>query len=606
MTLFKKMIPAFAMLVMLCLSSNAYADYPVVKIKNNTDYPIAGMVEYVSAFCSDDAYTVQPGKTWRAESRGVCLVDEINGRMYVEGDTIGMIYPHMGKKVKSKYGERTSIVAYKSSGTSYSKFQITAHGDQYRIFSEAEHKRVTKEAGMSPGFKLVNKTDWPIAYSMDQVGCLYYDVVPARWNGKDGVRVVDTGAVWFTMHYNIQPDGISPINEFEDCALPVIEITSAVLLGVAETVLTGSPKASGAIAAKVIAKQAVKEAIKISVKEIASQMASQLQNYMSETGSVTMYGQYAGYEWPFRCDKMPEYHITGGPKVLRDNEGGVYIQEGSPLKVVKVNTCGNDMMLASVKSATAGSDLPFPRMVDKKLNGIVDNGGSSGTPSSNPASGKLTNLVSGLGTCLSVVGTENNANVVSARCNGSDIKQKWKRSGKNIVHSSGKCLNVRKSDNNVTLWACNGDTNKVWVTSGTSLKNSGINKCLDVAGSNKRDGANVLAYQCTQNSNQKWTMKAASTSGSQASSGVVTLYEHCDYKGYSVSLPAGSYRLNSLRSKGAKNDDISSIKVDPGLQVQIFQHEGYQGTSKTLKNNAACLTTYNMNDDISSVRVTKR
>ena len=311
-----RLIMFLAIASLFTLSSQAYA-YPVVKIKNNTDYTVTGEVEYASAFCSDDDYRVGPGQTWTASSRGVCLVTGINGRAHGS----------------SKHGERTDIVTYTSSGTSYSEFQISPNGDRYRIFSTASHKKFTKSESKSPGFKFVNKTDWPIAYSLDQVGCLYYDVIPARFNGKDGTRVVDTGAVWFTMHMNIQPDGISPINEGEDCVLPVVEMTAAVLLAVAETVATGSPKASGAIASKVIAKQAVKTAIKISV-EITKQMESQLQNYMSEAGAVTMYGQYAGYDWPFRCDKMPEYHITGGPKVLKDNEGGVYIEEGSKLKAV--------------------------------------------------------------------------------------------------------------------------------------------------------------------------------------------------------------------------------------------------------------------------------
>ena len=45
--------------------------------------------------------------------------------------------------------------------------------------------------------------------------------------------------------------------------------------------------------------------------------------------------QYAGYEWPFRCD-IPEYIITGGPDI--GNWG-----KGKPLKITKINDCGNDM-----------------------------------------------------------------------------------------------------------------------------------------------------------------------------------------------------------------------------------------------------------------------
>ncbi|MFK8011887.1 MAG: hypothetical protein AB8B80_07595, partial [Marinicellaceae bacterium] len=58
---------------------------------------------------------------------------------------------------------------------------------------------------------------------------------------------------------------------------------------------------------------------------------------------VKMWGQYAGYAWPFRCDKMPTYIISGGPSF--DEETGHLTSH--PLKVKKINECGNDMMLAS-------------------------------------------------------------------------------------------------------------------------------------------------------------------------------------------------------------------------------------------------------------------
>lgn len=496
-------------LICLSVTGTAWADYPLAQVKNNTDYTIIGEVQYLSAFCSDDSYSVAPGKTWRAKSRGVCLIDKITGSA-VQG-SFPLILP-----AESKHGERTNIVPYTSSGTSYSKFQITAYGDQYRIFSEAEHKRVSKTDAMSPGFKLVNKTDWPIAYSMDQVGCLYYDVVPSRWQGKDGVRVVDTGAVWFTLHFNIQPDGISPINEFEDCALPVIEITGAVLLGVAETVLTGSPKASAGIAAKVVAKQAVKTAINISVKEISKTMASQLQNYMNEAGAVTMYGQYAGYDWPFRCDKMPEYHITGGPEVLRDEEGGVYLKEGSELKVTKVNSCGNDMMLGSKTSATASTDLPFPTHVQNTIDGFTGNsgsggqGGSTGTVTPPPTSSSHNGaLKSGLGTCLDAAGSYPKAgsNVSSWTCHGGK-NQSWKFQGKKLVNGSGLCLDIEGGKSNLIVWSCHGGANQQWTLSGGRLKN--VNgKCVDIAGESAKAGTNVMVYNCHSGKNQQWNHKTS-------------------------------------------------------------------------------------------------
>ena len=88
-----------------------------------------------------------------------------------------------------------------------------------------------------------------------------------------------------------------------------------------------------------------------------------------------------------------------------------------------------------------------------------------------------------------------------------------------------------------------------------------------------------------------------------SSSDGVTLYQHCNYDGYSISLPAGSFDLSSLQSKGMKNDDISSIKVSPGYRVNVYKDVGYRGTKRVFEGNVSCLTSYGMNDELSSVHV---
>lgn len=349
------LFPLALICIFFFLSGPASAAYPLAKITNNTAYTVSGTVEYVSFTCSDDKYSVAPGKTWTAKSRGVCLIDKITGK------TSG----------RAKFGENTSIVPYDVDiGTSYSKFQINAYGGRYRIFSAQEFAKVSRTAqGKSPGFRLVNKTQWPVVYSLEQVGCLYYGVLPSSWNGKHGERAFNTGAVWFTLRAHIQPDGISPIGDW-DCIKPVAEVVGDVLLttaSAAATAATGgaAAPATGAVVAKIVAKQAIKTAVKVSVKTISKKMAKKVGQYLSEAGTVTMAGQYAGYEWPFRCDKMPEYHITGGPGYVRDEDNNFYLTpESTPFKVTKVNDCGDDMMRASPKSATAKTSLPFPKLTD--------------------------------------------------------------------------------------------------------------------------------------------------------------------------------------------------------------------------------------------------
>jgi len=343
------------------LSPVAYA-YPLARVVNNTEYTVSGEVQYISAFCRDDTYNVGPGQTWEASSRGGCLIDGITGNIS-EG---------------ARHGESTSVVPYDSTGTSYSVFQINAHGDRYRIFSEEEYDRVSNTVqGRSPGFYLVNKTDWPVAYSLEQTGCLYHDVVPRRWDNKDGVRRVDTGAVWFTLRVHIQPDGINPQTDW-DCAEPVAEIVGDVLFATM-TGGAGAAMAGPKFVAKTVAKEAIKSAIKASARSVTETMSERAGEYLNDVGTVTIAGQYAGYEWPFQCDDMPEYQITGGPELRRGDDGEIYVLPGPAFTVEKVNTCGDDMMLGSPKKGSADANVPIPSSLDVGTGG----GSSGGTPSPN-------------------------------------------------------------------------------------------------------------------------------------------------------------------------------------------------------------------------------
>merc|ERR1712072_1611327 len=40
----------------------------------------------------------------------------------------------------------------------------------------------------------------------------------------------------------------------------------------------------------------------------------------------------------------------------------------------------------------------------------------------------------------------------------------------------------------------------------------------------------------------------------------VTIYQHCNYRGYRINLKPGSYNMHQLQRKHMKNDDISSIR----------------------------------------------
>lgn len=97
---------------------------------------------------------------------------------------------------------------------------------------------------------------------------------------------------------------------------------------------------------------------------------------------------------------------------------------------------------------------------------------------------------------------------------------------------------------------------------------------------------------------------STSSSTPSSSANVVTLYEHCDYKGWAVSLPIGEYNLASLQIMGFQNDQLSSLKItSPGISVTLYQHHDFTGNNKTFYDNIRCLVDHGFNDTVSSIQV---
>lgn len=86
----------------------------------------------------------------------------------------------------------------------------------------------------------------------------------------------------------------------------------------------------------------------------------------------------------------------------------------------------------------------------------------------------------------------------------------------------------------------------------------------------------------------------------------ITIYQHCNFEGYAVSLPEGEFDLGNLVSRGARNDDISGIRVAPGYIATIYEHAAFRGRAIRLTDSDACLVNDGFNDIISSINVTRQ
>ena len=329
--------------------SDANASYPNAKIQNKTIFPATGVVRYASAFCKDDRFSVPAGQlqkdgsikpgVWEASSRGVCLITGIEA---------------------SLAGAGKPVVSYSSSGTSYSNFIIQATQADFRVWSDHELSAENSKSrqGKSPGFYITNKTQFPVSVALEQVGCLYYGTIKP---GETFNR--DTGAVWFTIKANIQVDGKEPRSDW-DCVKPVATVVGAVVVGAATGgygafALPGVVTAAGGTMAAASATSIAIAAGTGTLVPLAKFGAEQAGKLLDANSAGEWKGQYAGPDWPFRCDQKPTYVISGG-WTLNKTSAAYVLDPGSELRLTKTNDCGNSMMSTATVSKPI---LPPPPLV---------------------------------------------------------------------------------------------------------------------------------------------------------------------------------------------------------------------------------------------------
>uniref|UniRef100_A0A6C0BFI3 Beta/gamma crystallin 'Greek key' domain-containing protein n=1 Tax=viral metagenome TaxID=1070528 RepID=A0A6C0BFI3_9ZZZZ len=83
----------------------------------------------------------------------------------------------------------------------------------------------------------------------------------------------------------------------------------------------------------------------------------------------------------------------------------------------------------------------------------------------------------------------------------------------------------------------------------------------------------------------------------------VTLYEHCNFQGWQVTLGPGRYDLLQLNNLGVKNDLLSAVRVSPGTKIELYTHTGFTGPMYASTSDITCLTNVGMNDTVSSIVV---
>ena len=83
----------------------------------------------------------------------------------------------------------------------------------------------------------------------------------------------------------------------------------------------------------------------------------------------------------------------------------------------------------------------------------------------------------------------------------------------------------------------------------------------------------------------------------------VTVYQHVNFRGSSLSVGEGDLTFRELRASSVGNDRISAIEIAPGYEVYACQHGGFGGRCETFTGSVSDLRGINFNDVISSLRV---
>jgi hypothetical protein len=151
-----------------------------------------------------------------------------------------------------------------------------------------------------------------------------------------------------------------------------------------------------------------------------------------------------------------------------------------------------------------------------------------------------------------------------------------------------------------------------------------ISKVEFFNGTNKlgEDATSPYSFTWSNATGGTYTIKAVATDdrGGQATAQInvvisnppgAIVYKDCNYGGYAINLPVGSYTLNQLIARGAIDNDISSLKLNSGYEMILYRDNNFAGSAYLFKSNYACLvnvglsggSSVNLNDWTSSVVV---
>ena len=328
----------------------------------------------------------------------------------------------------------------------------------------------------------------------------------------------------------------------------------------------------------------------------------------TDRGVATLYqdSNYGGYGFA-----LPEGTFT----LAQLRAYGIQNNDVSSLKVLpgyKVTLFDDDNFGGSSVVFTSNTDFVGGNWNDKATSVKIEPNGVSGI------SGvyKIQNRNSGKFLDLDGNNTANNTAIVQWDDEGLEEYQMWQlievQSGVYSIRSlasNEKGLDVAhayvESGSQVILYPYNGYVHQqfILVDKGNDYYQFVARHCgkvVEIPGSSYTSGTWVKTWDNNGSSTQQW--KIIPVSGEIGNVPAATVYEDIYYGGYAVQLPEGIYTLAQLQAHGIVNDDISSLKVQPGYKVTVYDGASFNGDSRIFTEDCDWVGG-DWNDCISSIKI---
>lgn len=88
--------------------------------------------------------------------------------------------------------------------------------------------------------------------------------------------------------------------------------------------------------------------------------------------------------------------------------------------------------------------------------------------------------------------------------------------------------------------------------------------------------------------------------------GMAKLYSECDFMGDGMALEVGDYTLADLKSLGFIDNDLSSVELENGYEIELFDNNHFEGDHIVIASSTACLNSDTFNDKASSLIIRRK